>query len=144
MSTIVLDASVAAKWFLPEASESLVEEASALLDRYVGGDLQFLVPDLFWPELANVFWKAARIGRWSHTSAQTSLRLVSERNIPTVPSGALLLEAFEIATAFDRSLYDSVYIAAALAAKVQLVTADERLANALGAHLPVRWLGTYL
>lgn len=144
MTTVVLDASVAAKWFLPKAAEPLASEAAALLDRYARGDMQFLVPDLFWPELANVFWKAARMGRWSHGTAEASLRLAFERNIPTVPSSVLLLEAFDVAHAFGRSVYDSIYVAAALAAKAQLVTADERLANALGAHLPVKWLGTYL
>ena len=29
----------------------------------------------------------------------------------------------------------------AITSKSQLVTADERLANALAAHLPVKWLG---
>jgi predicted nucleic acid-binding protein len=39
-------------------------------------------------------------------------------------------------------VYDCLYVALALRLKGQLVTADERLANALAAHLPVKWLGT--
>ncbi|HKO04728.1 MAG TPA: type II toxin-antitoxin system VapC family toxin, partial [Candidatus Acidoferrales bacterium] len=60
---------------------------------------------------------------------------------PTVPSASLLEEAFHIAIAFDRSVYDSLYVALALAAKAQFLTADERLAHALAPHLPVKWLG---
>jgi hypothetical protein len=44
VNTVVLDASVAAKWFLPQ--EPLVPEALHLLERYVGGQLRFVVPDL--------------------------------------------------------------------------------------------------
>jgi len=143
VNTLVLDASVAAKWFLPITNETLTEEALELLRRYAAGELRFLVPDLFWPELANVFWKAVRQGRWSHSSAETALRAVRDRNLPTVSALALLDDAFSIALTFDRSVYDSMYIATALAAKTHLVTADEKLANALAAHLPVKWLGTF-
>ncbi len=144
MNTLVLDASVAAKWFLPATGETLTDEALDLLKRYAAGDLRFLVPDLFWPELANVFWKAVRQGRWPHASAEAALRAVRDRNIPTMSAIALLDDAFGIALTFDRSVYDSLYVAAAVAAKTHLVTADERLANALAAHLPVKWLGTFL
>jgi predicted nucleic acid-binding protein len=34
-----------------------------------------------------------------------------------------------------------VYVPLALKSQAQLVTADEKLANALAAHLPVKWLG---
>ena len=50
-------------------------------------------------------------------------------------------EAFAIATSFDRTVYDSVYAALAVVMKGHLITADERLANALAAYLPVKWLG---
>lgn len=143
MKTLVLDASVAAKWFLPATGETLTDEAAELLRRYAVGDFRFLVPDLFWAELANVFWKAVRQGRWSQSSAETALRAARDRNIPTVSAIVLMDDAFSIALSFDRSVYDSLYVAAAIAAKTHLVTADERLANALAAHLPVKWLGTF-
>ena len=53
----------------------------------------------------------------------------------------ILEEAFAIASVFDRTLYDSIYVALAVMSKTQLVTGDERLAKALAAHLPVKWLG---
>jgi predicted nucleic acid-binding protein len=143
LNTLVVDASVVAKWFLPTTGETLTDEAFDLLKRYSVGDLRFLVPDLFWSELANVFWKAVRRGRWSPSSAETALRAARDRKIPTVSAIALLDDAFAIALTFDRSVYDSLYVAAAVAAKAHLVTADERLANALAAHLPVKWLGTF-
>jgi predicted nucleic acid-binding protein len=46
-----------------------------------------------------------------------------------------------IATAFDRTVYASLYVALAAHSNAQLVTADDPLANSLVAHFPVKWLG---
>jgi predicted nucleic acid-binding protein len=43
----------------------------------------------------------------------------------------------------DRTVYDSIYVALALQYKADLFTADERLANALAARFPVKWLGAF-
>lgn len=141
MNTCVIDASVAAKWVLPAAGETLTREALELLKRYAAGDLRFLVPDLFWAEFANLLWKAVRHARLPEASAQLTLRAMQNRNFPTVSSHTLLEDAFTIATAFDRTVTDALYVALAISSKCHLVTADERLANALAAHLPVKWLG---
>ena len=142
MSLFVLDASVAAKWFLPAAGETLTDEALQLLRRYTNSQLRFVVPDLFWAEFANILWKAVRQGRLTKASAATAVAVMRDRNLPTVSSVTLLEQAFTIATAFDRTVYDSLFVALAVNSKAQLVTADERLAQALAAHLPVKWLGS--
>jgi predicted nucleic acid-binding protein len=139
--TYVLDASVAAKWFLPVAGEPLAGEAVGLLKRFTGGDLRFIVPDLFWPEFANILWKAQRLGRCSRSSADEAVRSMTSQKLPTVSSATLIEAAFSIATAFDRTVYDSLYVALAVQSGAQLVTADERLASNLAAHFPVKWLG---
>ena len=76
----------------------------------------------------------AAIGRSCPTGA-------ARTQAATVSSAVLLGLAFRIAIAFDRTVYDSLYIALAVHSKSQLVTADERLANAVAAELPVKWLG---
>jgi predicted nucleic acid-binding protein len=139
--TYVIDASVAAKWFLPANGETLTTEALELLKRYSDGEVRFLVPDLFWAEFGNVLWKAVRLKRIETRSAADALQATRDRNFPTVSSHQLLEAAFAIASAFDRTVYDALYVALALDSNSQLVTADERLANALAAHLPVKWLG---
>jgi predicted nucleic acid-binding protein len=141
MSLVVVDASVAAKWFLPAKGETLIEEAFRLLRQYTKGEVRLVVPDLFWAELGNLLGRAMRQGRYMKATAESALASLKDRKLPTVSTLALLDLALGIATAFDRTVYDSLYVALALHSKAQLVTADERLANALAAQLPVKWLG---
>lgn len=142
MSLFVIDASVAAKWFLPARGETLADEALELLGRYAKAEIRFVVPDLFWAEFGNVLWKAVRQGRWTKVAAETAIAVMKGRGLLTIPSHKLLDEAFAIATVFDRTVYDSLYVALAVDSKAHLITADEKLANALAAHLPVKWLGS--
>jgi predicted nucleic acid-binding protein len=142
MSRFVVDASVAAKWFLPPSGEPLADEALRLLDGYAQGRLRFAVPDLFWAECANILWKAVRQGRWTRSAAEEAVLALQARSFPPTPSLELLDDAFSIATTFDRTVYDCMYVALAVRMKADLVTADERLANALAAHMPVKWLGS--
>jgi predicted nucleic acid-binding protein len=141
MSLVVVDANTAAKWSLKD--ETLVEEAVALLSRYDRREIQFIVPDLFWAEFGNILWKAVRRGRCTRADADVNLTAVKDLNLTTIPSEGLIEHALKIATRFDRTVYDSLYVALAVESRAQLVTADERLANAVAAHLPVKWLGAW-
>jgi hypothetical protein len=48
-------------------------EAIQVLDRFSRVELEVLVPDLFWPELGNTLWKAARSGRITKAPAAEGL-----------------------------------------------------------------------
>jgi predicted nucleic acid-binding protein len=141
LTACVLDASVAAKWFLPGAGETLAAEAAQVLEAYAAGRLRLLVPNLFWPEIGNILWKAVRQGRLSRASAEEAITALQERRFATAPTAPLLGDAFAIAAAHERTVYDCIYVALAVLANMPLVTADERLANALAARFPIRWLG---
>jgi predicted nucleic acid-binding protein len=143
LSTYVLDASVAAKWLLPSKSESLHAEALTWLTRYAGGELVLVVPDLFWIEVANVMWRAVRHARVTKSQAKTAMAGLRERDFETISTAGLIETAFEMAVAYQRTVYDSLYIALARERGIFLVTADEKLANAVAAHLPVKWLGSF-
>jgi predicted nucleic acid-binding protein len=138
----VLDASVALKWSVPSVSEPLSSESLQLLQRYVNGEVDFIVPDIFWAEIGNVLWKGYRQRRWSRTGAERIAADMQSRNFFTVPSLILMNDALKIAFTYDRAVYDCLYVALAIQFKSQMITADERLANALAAYLPIRWLGT--
>lgn len=141
MKTFVVDASVGAKWFLPARDEPLASEAQRLLDHYTRGRVRLLIPDLFWAELGNVLWKAATRGRITQLGAEGAVAKARQLGMLILPSVDLLAQALTVALSSGRSVYDSIYVAAAIAERVQLLTADERLVNATGARFPVRWLG---
>jgi len=141
LNRFVLDTSVALKWALPSANEPLVPESLVLLRQYVKGEIDFLVPDIFWAEVSNVLWKGARQRRWPRATAERVAAEMKSRNFPTVSSLALVADALRIAFRYDRSVFDCTYIALAAQSKSQMITADERLANAVAAYLPVKWLG---
>lgn len=141
MSLVVVDASVAVKWFLPENGEVLADQAFALLNKYEKNEVQFVVPDLFYVEIASAIWKAVRVGRVPRAYGDQALLLLFQREFTTVPSLKLLEQAFRIATDYGRTVYDSLYVALAVQTNSQLITADERLANSLASRFPVKWLG---
>jgi len=141
LNKLVLDASVAIKWAMPSAREPFTDAAMRLLKRYVGGEVDFIVPDVFWAEVGTVLWKGARQRRWSQDEAESVAADMQARDFTTVPSLILLPEALRIAFAHDRAVYDCLYVALAVQSKCDLITADERLANALAARFPVKWLG---
>ena len=141
MTVLVLDASVAVKWFLPGEEEPLAEEAETCLRGLTEGDIGFMVPDLFWAEFGNIIWKAVRQKRCTRDQAEQALGDILSFDFLTIPSGELLEEAFSLAASFDQTVYDCLYLALAMREKVQFLTADERLANSLAAMLPVKWLG---
>ncbi len=141
MSLLVLDASVAAKWFLPSVDEPLAEEAQALLRRYANGDIEFAVPDLFWAEIGSILWKSVRTGRLSSKAATEALTTMLQCGFPTVPSRELAEDALAIALSTGRTVYDAMYLALAVQRDTSMITADERLVNALATHWSVKWLG---
>jgi predicted nucleic acid-binding protein len=141
LNKLVLDASVAIKWAMPSAREAFTDQSLRLLQRYVDGDIDFIVPDVFWAEIGNVLWKGTRQRRWRPDEAESVAADMQARDFTTVPSLILMPEALRIAFAHDRAVYDCLYVALAVQSKADLITADERLANALAARFPVKWLG---
>jgi predicted nucleic acid-binding protein len=141
LKRIVLDASVAAKWLLPPPNEPLRDEAVQIARGYNEGRYEIFIPDVFWAEIANFLWKAARSSRCTPVEARTALEAIRDYRFQSISSISLLREAFDIATSYDLAVYDCLYVALAEKIGAELITADERLANALAAHYPVKLLG---
>jgi predicted nucleic acid-binding protein len=141
VTSLVLDASIAAKWFLPPGGETLMAESDRVLADCAGGSCRAIVPDLFWPEFGSIQWKAFGRGRISRRAAEEPIGEIGKLGLITASSRRLLSDAFQIAASFQCSVYDGIYVALALASCAPLVTADERLVNGLGSRFPVRWLG---
>ena len=124
MTPLVVDASVAVKWLLPEVHSPAARRILA-----VGQNL--LAPDLLWAELGNVLWKRCRSGELTREETRDLLRDFRRLSVITVPVRDLVAEAMEIAVQFDRSVYDSLYLALAVTRECRLVTADRAFYSSL-------------
>lgn len=142
MNSLVVDASVAVKWMIPSPRERLVPESIALHERFARKEIQIAVPDLFWAEIGNVLWKSVRAQLISETNAIEALQSLRSESFLTVSSLPLVEQALEIGVRYGRTVYDCIYVALAVQTRTELVTADEKLVNALARDLPVRWLGS--
>jgi predicted nucleic acid-binding protein len=60
----------------------------------------------------------------------------------TFPTQTLIEHAFAITAGFGQTVYDSTYVALAVANRAPFITADERLLSALGPWFPMQWLGS--
>jgi predicted nucleic acid-binding protein len=141
LTTLVLDASVAINWAVPSVQEPLTQQALNLFQHHLAGEIEFIVPDIFWAEMGNVLWKGIRQQRWRRDKAEAVAADLCTQDFQTVPSRILMPEALDIALTYSRNIYDCLYTALAVESRSDLITADERLANALAARFPVKWLG---
>jgi predicted nucleic acid-binding protein len=127
MDTVVVDSSVAIKWFVVEPYSV---EAHYILEEYRAGTLALLAPDLVYAEVGNIVWKKHRFQGLAAEDAEevlTAFRLVTF----VVTSCAALLE-------------DAMYLALSLREHCRWVTADERIVNALGAIFPqIIWVANW-
>lgn len=123
----MLDASVVLKWFVPEVHS---DAARRLLD----APHQYLAPDLLFSETGNAIWKKVRRGELTPEEAQRLVADLSRVAVETVATRGLVTDAYALANATGRSVYDSTYVALAVRLETQLITADDRLEKALAAH----------
>lgn len=137
MRKIVVDASVAVKWFVPEIH-------SAASVRLLDAEFILCAPDLIGAELANTLWKKVRKGEISRGEADEILASFDGLPIEFVPTKVLLSAAFQVAVTLGRSVYDSLYVALAVAQECSLITADRKFhsavltSRALAPHM--RWV----
>ena len=99
------------------------------------------VPDLFFAEFANIFWKAERLGRCDPATTDLAVSEIVGRGFPTFATAPLLAHAGSIARTFQRTIYDNLYLAVAIAIGAPLLTADRRLVHSVQGRLPALWLG---
>ena len=125
------------------AGERLEAEALGLLELRNQGELEFVVPDLFWSEIGSILGTAVQRNRCIEETARRSIQAVRNYDLTTAPSEPLLESAFTIARRYDRSCYDSIYVALAWYRQATFITSDEKLAHATAAYLPVKWLGAF-
>lgn len=119
--TLVIDASVAAKWVMPEPG---ADRAARL--REAGDEL--IAPSLIAAEIGSAIWKRAM---WRELSladatqaAETALALLTR----LVPMEELTTRALEMAISLKHPIYDCFYLALAERERAPLVCADAAFA----------------
>lgn len=118
--SLVVDASVAFKWFVPEPDSAA---ALALLDQ----DVALWAPDLIFAEVGNAMWvRLRRIegGAIAAAAAQDTLRGILTG---TVSAPTFVRRATELGFELGHAVYDCVYLAMCEREEMTLVTADKGL-----------------
>ncbi|MGO9360054.1 MAG: type II toxin-antitoxin system VapC family toxin [Xanthobacteraceae bacterium] len=121
--TVVVDASVAVKWVLPEAGS---DRAAAI--RTADDDL--IAPSLACAEIGSAIWRAVLRGDVAAREARQHLQIAVAHYGRIVPLEELAERALELATHLRHPIYDCFYLALAQRENAPLATADETMITA--------------
>jgi predicted nucleic acid-binding protein len=118
---MIVDASVAFKWFVPEPES---DRALALFETTEA----LYAPDLILTEVANAMWARLRKLDGDHGPAVKAATNALPRMLTfLVPVAELLPRAVDLAFDLQHPIYDCIYLALAEREKAALITADRRL-----------------
>ena len=123
MSVLVVDASVAAKWF---AEEEHAEQA-----RRLGAGHELHAPDFLLIEMDNIFCTWVRNGSFLRADADEARAVLRRSSVQLHAFQPLLDGAYWIAGEWGLSIYDALYIALAVSLDAPLVTADRKFCRVL-------------
>lgn len=125
MSRLVVDASILIKLFINEPGS---RQAAAAVKKKAG---ELLAPDLLWAEVGNALWKYVRRDELTPAEAQRLLADMTQTPIQLIAASDLVESALRLAIETDRTVYDCLYLSAAVHSNGVLLTADMRFANAM-------------
>jgi predicted nucleic acid-binding protein len=125
---IVIDCGVAIKWL---TGGTYSEQARTILNRYRAETLTLLAPDFIRIEVANVLWNLQRLAGLTRETGRRAFEEFLMSEIAYTSAEELLTDAYNLALQHERSVYDSLYLALSVREQCQLVTAGERLYNAI-------------
>ena len=125
----VVDANVALKLFFVQPLSDLADALFAHLD--VDAHARFYVPDFFYAECASAFANYVRLSKYPAASAKQDMVELQALALHVTPTADLASKALDIALAHRISGYDACYVALSSKVNAPLITADEKLVNAL-------------
>ena len=129
----VLDASVAAYWVL---RNPLQAKALKLRAEYQQNIPELIAPSHFSGEIASALTKAERQKLISVGDAQLLIQDILNTPPVLYAIDSLFYRAVEISSQTRTGFYDCLYVALAEQEKCELVTADDKLINALQGQYP--------
>lgn len=131
-SLVVVDASVAVKWFISTEPGSV--EAADLMARHMDGTVRLVAPTLLSYELLNVLARSENRG----VSLQPAIDAFFEAEVELVePSRELAIATAELIESGQLSANDAAYVALAQLLDCQLATADRAQERAVGRRVDV-------
>ena len=119
---LVIDASVAAGWFVPDPG---AEGQPTVPDE------PLIAPDLIVAELSNTFWKIARGGGLKPDQVGRMVAAIPEYFMRLEPAANIAARAIQLAFELDHPAYDCFYLSLAEREGATVVTADKRLLRRL-------------
>ena len=125
MSNLVVDASVACKWFFEE-------EYSAKAREILASGHELHAPDLILNECANAAIRQLLLSQTDLSKARQLIIPLQQIFDPVVPSSELLLSAMNMAYALRHPIYDCIYLALAEREDTSVITADEKFVGKVG------------
>jgi predicted nucleic acid-binding protein len=120
---LVVDASVAVKWYV---DEPLSGAARQLLD----DDHHLIGPEHLLAEVGQALWRRFYKDELSQDRVLQIVEVLPDF-FELIPTEALISDAVALACARSQSVYDCLYVAAAVQEDALLVTADLRLVRAM-------------
>jgi predicted nucleic acid-binding protein len=140
LSLVIIDASVALKWFLPD--EEYGQKALQVLDRYMGNEIILGAPSLLEYELVNGLIIAQKRGRVPEETILTAVEGFANLGIRLQNIARLFDKVIHLSKAHQLSAYDASYLAIADEKGAPFITADEKLFRSVRENLTwVKWLG---
>ena len=124
---VVVDSSVALKWWLDD--EEFVEEARTILKKAVANEIELVVPELWFYEIANGLNVAVRRQRISRKLGSEFVEELQAVGVTQIPVASQLGEIFQAAQKYGCAVYDIAYLIIAEQEGIYLVTGDRKFFN---------------
>jgi predicted nucleic acid-binding protein len=119
VSDLVIDASVAVKWFVSEEASDKADEVSA-------SDYTLLAPRLIMTEVANALARKAMQNLITPTEAAEYVRTLPQFLAGLLDVDDLIEPALQNACSYRYPIYDFVYLEAARRRDTKMLTADRK------------------
>ena len=121
---IVVDASVAVKWFNVK-DEDNVDLALEIQKQKTANEIEITVPDLFFLEIVNAFLTKSFFNRQDVLMIEEALDKMNL--VIDFPDHLALKNAINIAYENDLTIYDAIYIETAISNNAMLLTEDKKI-----------------
>lgn len=143
VEAVVVDASVAAKWYLND--EEAADKALLLVRRFMQGHTEIRAPDQIRYEVPAAIARASMGSspRVELEIGRQGIEAFLSRGISTINSDDLIISAYSLLHQYGCSFYYPLYLALSQRISVALLTADQRFYRTVQRYPSIVWIGDY-